>query len=320
MWQGNRGGVSREVAMIEIEGLTRKFGEVTAVDGLTLTIGEGEVFGLIGPNGAGKTTTVRMLACLISRTAGEARIGGHSIGDPAAARKIRSLIGLMPEEAGLYPDLSAARTLDFYGRLYQVPGTLRAERTERLLTLLRLWDRRDAPVKTFSKGMRQRLALARALIHDPPVLFLDEPTANLDPEGAKTVRDFLIELRNDKRTILLNTHHLEEASRVCDRVGVLANRLIAVGSPDELRRSGRGSSTVLRLAEVTGPVKQAAREAGSGDIEVAGNVLTVSVADPERDNPGLVRAIVDAGGQVQFVTESAPSLEEVYLKLIGDKR
>jgi ABC-2 type transport system ATP-binding protein len=320
MWQGNRGGVSREVAMIEIEGLTRKFGEVTAVDGLTLTIGEGEVFGLIGPNGAGKTTTVRMLACLISRTAGEARIGGHSIGDPAAARKIRSLIGLMPEEAGLYPDLSAARTLDFYGRLYQVPGTLRAERTERLLTLLRLWDRRDAPVKTFSKGMRQRLALARALIHDPPVLFLDEPTANLDPEGAKTVRDFLIELRNDKRTILLNTHHLEEASRVCDRVGVLANRLIAVGSPDELRRSGRGSTTVLRLAEVTGPVKQAAREAGSGDIEVAGNVLTVSVADPERDNPGLVRAIVDAGGQVQFVTESAPSLEEVYLKLIGDKR
>jgi ABC-2 type transport system ATP-binding protein len=320
MWQGNRGGVSREVAMIEIEGLTRKFGEVTAVDGLTLTIGEGEVFGLIGPNGAGKTTTVRMLACLISRTAGEARIGGHSIGDPAAARKIRSLIGLMPEEAGLYPDLSAARTLDFYGRLYQVPGTLRAERTERLLTLLRLWDRRDAPVKTFSKGMRQRLALARALIHDPPVLFLDEPTANLDPEGAKTVRDFLIELRNDKRTILLNTHHLEEASRVCDRVGVLANRLIAVGSPDELRRSGRGSTTVLRLAEVTGPVKQAAREAGSGDIEVAGNVLTVSVADPERDNPGLVRAIVDAGGQVQFVTESAPSLEEIYLKLIGDKR
>jgi ABC-2 type transport system ATP-binding protein len=320
MWQGNRGGVSREVAMIEIEGLTRKFGEVTAVDGLTLTIGEGEVFGLIGPNGAGKTTTVRMLACLISRTAGEARIGGHSIGDPAAARKIRSLIGLMPEEAGLYPDLSAARTLDFYGRLYQVPGTLRAERTERLLTLLRLWDRRDAPVKTFSKGMRQRLALARALIHDPPVLFLDEPTANLDPEGAKTVRDFLIELRNDKRTILLNTHHLEEASRVCDRVGVLANRLIAVGSPDELRRSGRGSTTVVRLAEVTGPVKQAAREAGSGDIEVAGNVLTVSVADPERDNPGLVRAIVDAGGQVQFVTESAPSLEEVYLKLIGDKR
>jgi ABC-2 type transport system ATP-binding protein len=306
--------------MIEIDGLSRKFGEVTAVDGLTLTIGEGEVFGLLGPNGAGKTTTVRMLACLISRTSGEARIGGHSIGDPAAARKIRSLIGLMPEEAGLYPDLSATRTLDFYGRLYQVPAARRAERTERLLTLLGLWDRRDAPVSTYSKGMRQRLALARALIHDPPVLFLDEPTANLDPEGAKTVRDFLIELRNDKRTILLNTHHLEEATRVCDRVGVLANRLIAVGSPGDLRRSLWGSATVLQLAHVTGPVTEAARKAGSGDVTVAGNVLTVPVRDPERDNPELVRAVVDAGGQVQFVTESAPSLEEVYLKLIGDKR
>ena len=306
--------------MIEIEGLTRRFGEVTAVDGLTLTIGEGEVFGLLGPNGAGKTTTVRMLACLISRTAGQARIGGYSIGDAGAARKIRSMIGLMPEEAGLYPDLSAVRTLDFYGRLNRVPGALRAERTERLLTLLGLWDRRNSPVKTYSKGMRQRLALARALIHDPPVLFLDEPTANLDPEGAKTVRDFLLELRKDNRTILLNTHHLEEANRVCDRVGVLANRLIAVGSPAELRRSLWGSATVVRLAEVTAPVEEAARKAGSGDVEVTGNVLTVSVADPKRDNPGLVRAIVDAGGQVEFVTESVPTLEEVYLKLIGDKQ
>ncbi len=306
--------------MIEIDGLTRRFGEVTAVDGLTLTIGEGEVFGLLGPNGAGKTTTIRMLACLISRTAGEARIGDYRIGDPAAARKIRSMIGLMPEEAGLYPDLSAVRTLDFYGRLYRLPATLRAERAERLLTLLGLWDRRNAPVKTFSKGMRQRLALARALIHDPPVLFLDEPTANLDPEGAKTVRDFLLELRRDKRTILLNTHHLEEASRVCDRVGVLANRLIAVGSPQQLRRSQRENATVVRLAEVTGPVREAARQAGRGDVEVAGNVLTVPVGDPEHDNPELVRAIVAAGGQVQFVTESAPSLEDVYLKLLGGRQ
>ena len=306
--------------MIEIEGLTRRFGEVTAVDGLTLTIGEGEVFGLLGPNGAGKTTTVRMLACLISRTAGQARIAGHCIGDAAAARKVRSLIGLMPEEPGLYPDLSAVKTLDFYGRLYRVPGAVRAERTERLLTLLGLWGRRDAQVKTYSKGMRQRLALARALIHDPPVLFLDEPTANLDPEGAKIVRDFLAELRNDKRTILLNTHLLEEANRICDRVGVLANRLVAVGSPTELRRSVWGSATVVRLAEVTGQVEEAARKAGSGDIGVAGNVLTVPVADPQRDNPELVRAIVEAGGQVQFVSESVPTLEEAYLRLIGGRR
>jgi ABC-2 type transport system ATP-binding protein len=306
--------------MIETEGLTRRFGDVTAVDGLTFTIGEGEVFGLLGPNGAGKTTTVRMLACLISRTAGQGRVAGYGIGDAGAARKIRGLIGLMPEEPGLYPDLSAARTLDFYGRLYQVPGASRADRIERLLTLLGLWDRRDAPVRTFSKGMKQRLAIARALVHDPPVLFLDEPTANLDPEGAKTVRDFLLELRRDHRTILLNTHHLEEADRVCDRVGVLDKRLIAVGSPAELRKSLWGSATAVRLAAVTAPVVEAARKAGPGSVEVTGTTLRVAVGDPERANPELVRAIVEAGGQVQFVTESVPTLEEVYLKLLGDKQ
>lgn len=129
---------------------------------------------------------MRMLTCLISHTSGEARVAGLSIGHPGDARKIRGLVGLLPEEAGLYPDLGAARTLDFFGRPYQVPRALRAERIEKLLTTLALWGRRDAPVRTFSKGMRQRLAIARALIHDPPVLFLDEPTANLDPEGAKT--------------------------------------------------------------------------------------------------------------------------------------
>ena len=221
--------------MIEIERLTRKFGDITAVDGLTLAIAEGEVFGLLGPNGAGKTTTIRMLAGLIGKTSGEARVAGCRVGDPAAARKLRSLVGLMPEEAGLYPDLSAARTLDFFGRLYQVPAGTRAERTERLLTLLDLWDRRDDRVRTYSKGMKQRLTIARALINDPPVLFLDEPTANLDPAGAKTVRDFLLGLKREKRTILLNTHQLAEAERVCDRVGIMQRKLITVGTPDGLR-------------------------------------------------------------------------------------
>jgi ABC-2 type transport system ATP-binding protein len=243
-----------------------------------------------------------------------------SIGNPADARKIRGLVGLLPEEAGLYPDLSAARTLDFFGRLYQVPKAVRAERIEKLLTMLGLWDRRDAPVRTFSKGMRQRLAIARALIHDPPVLLLDEPTANLDPEGAKTVRDFLLNLRQDKRTILLSTHHLEEADRICDRVGVLDTRLVAVGSPEELRRSLWGRATVVQLATITGAVVEAARKLGVGELTVSGNVLTVAAADPGRDNPELVRAIVEAGGQVRFVTEAIPTLEQVYLKLVGDKQ
>jgi ABC-2 type transport system ATP-binding protein len=320
--------------VIEIENLSRKFGDVTAVDGLSLTIAEGEVFGLLGPNGAGKTTTIRMLAGLIGKTSGEARVAGCRVGDQATARKLRGLIGLMPEEAGLYPDLSAARTLDFYGRLYQVNGGKRAERTEQLLTLLDLWDHRDARVRTFSKGMKQRLTIARALIHDPPVLFLDEPTANLDPAGAKTVRDFLLQLKQERRTILLNTHQLTEAERVCDRVGILHRKLIAVGTPDGLRGTvsastvsastgfaGTGSrhATAIQLAVVTEAVVEAARQASRADVAVSGNTLTVGVDKPERDNPELVKAIVAAGGEIQFVSGLVPTLEETYLKLLGDE-
>jgi ABC-2 type transport system ATP-binding protein len=334
--------------VITVDSLTRRFGDVTAVDSLTLTIGEGEVFGLLGPNGAGKTTTIRMLAGLIGKTAGDAWVAGCRVGDPATARQLRSLVGLMPEEAGLYPDLSAARTLDFYGRLYQVSAADRAERTERLLTMLDLWDRRDVRVRTFSKGMKQRLTIARALINDPPVLFLDEPTANLDPEGAKVVRDFLLRLRQEKRTILLNTHQLAEAERVCDRVGIMQTRLIAVGTPDALRSaSGDGATgdgatgdgatgdgaagaasaraTAVQLAVVTDAVVAAARNAmradpaatPRADVTVAGNTITVPVDKPESDNPGLIRAIVAAGGEIQFVTGIVPTLEETYLKLLS---
>jgi ABC-2 type transport system ATP-binding protein len=308
--------------VIETKCLTRTFGDVTAVDGITLTIAEGEVFGLLGPNGAGKTTTIRMLAGLIAATAGEARVAGCRVGDPAEARKLRGLIGLMPEEAGLYPDLSAARTLDFFGKLYQVPPEVRAERAERLLTFLDLWDRRDARVRTFSKGMKQRLTIARALIHDPPVLFLDEPTANLDPEGAKTVREFLLRLREEKRTILLNTHQLAEAERVCDRVGIMQTRLVAVGTPAELRSSASAEhATSIQVAMVTEAILAAARRAADGaEVTVAGNTISVPVGMPERDNPAIVREIVGAGGDVQFVTGIVPTLETAYLELLGGER
>jgi ABC-2 type transport system ATP-binding protein len=306
--------------VIEIENLTRKFGDVTAVDGLTLTIAEGEVFGLLGPNGAGKTTTIRMLAGLIGKTGGDAWVAGCRVGDPAAARKLRGLVGLMPEEAGLYPDLSAARTLDFYGRLYQVPSGMRAVRTEALLTMLDLWDRRDDRVRTFSKGMKQRLTIARALINDPSVLFLDEPTANLDPEGAKTVRDFLLKLKQEKRTILLNTHQLAEAERVCDRVGIMHTRLIAVGTPDGLRGSASTRATAVQLAVVTDAVVAAAKGVARTDVTISGNTITIPVGKPERDNPELVKAIVAAGGEIQFVSGMVPSLEETYLKLLGSEK
>ncbi|GAA1960478.1 ABC transporter ATP-binding protein [Kitasatospora viridis] len=306
--------------MIEIEELTRTFGTRTAVDRLTLTIGEGEVFALLGPNGAGKTTTVRMLGCLIGRTSGRAVVAGQRIGDPGADRRIRGLIGLLPEEPGLYPDLTAVQTLDYFGKLHQLPKRVRAERTEELLTRLGLWERRDSKAATYSKGMRQRLAIARALIHDPPVLFLDEPTANLDPEGARAVREFLLQLRAERRTIVLNTHDLAEAERVCDRVGVLRTRLVAVGSPAELRAQLHGSTTRIRLDAVTDPVLAAVRALHPEGVRADGDTITVAVADPVRENPELVAAVVAAGGRVQSVVPVTASLEEVYLELLGEEK
>jgi ABC-2 type transport system ATP-binding protein len=212
-----------------------------------------------------------------------------------------------------------------------VPAAARAERTERLLTMLGLWERRDARVRTFSKGMKQRLTIARALIHDPAVLFLDEPTANLDPEGAKTVRDFLLQLKREQRTILLNTHQLAEAERMCDRVGIMHTRLVAVGTPDGLRGAASRHATTVQLAVVTDAIVAAAREAAGtastataagaeADVTVDGNTITVAVDKPERDNPRLVRAIIDAGGDVQFVTGIVPTLEETYLKLLAAEK
>ncbi|HMF30977.1 MAG TPA: ABC transporter ATP-binding protein, partial [Candidatus Lokiarchaeia archaeon] len=210
--------------MIDIENLTKNYGTLTAVDDLTLHVEEGEVFGFLGPNGAGKTTTVRMLCCIIEKTSGSAQVGGFDIGNKIDHKKIRQIIGLLPENPGLYDELSAYKNLDFFGKLYKIPLATRQERIEALLKQMDLWAKKDIATGTFSKGMKQKLAIARALIHDPKVLFLDEPTASLDPEATKMVRDTILELKAEKRTIFLNTHMLDEADRICDRVGILKTK------------------------------------------------------------------------------------------------
>ena len=170
--------------MIETEGLTKKFGSLTAVDGVSFPVEEGDAFGFLGPNGAGKTTTGRIPCCLISTTSGEARIGGLDVSDETDSLKIRKMIGVVPDNVGLYEVLSAYKNLEIYGRLYGCTETRRRENIQRLLTMLGLWEKKDVAAGTFSKGMKQKLAIARALVHDPQVLFMDEPTANLDPVAA----------------------------------------------------------------------------------------------------------------------------------------
>jgi ABC-2 type transport system ATP-binding protein len=305
--------------VIETENLTKKFGELTAVDNLTLKVEKGEVFGFLGPNGAGKSTTVRMLCCLISKTSGKARVGDFDVDREEDRLKIRKMVGYLPGDVGLYENQSAYKNLDFYGKLYEVPSAEREERIKRLLQLLGIWERKEDAVAGFSKGMKQKLAIARALIHEPQLLFLDEPTANLDPLAAKTVRDFVLDLKKEKRTIFMNTHNLDEAERVCDRIAVLKTKLVGVGSPEDLERSVSSRKTVVHLESIGDSVLAAVKKLSKvKNVSTNENKLILDMDDPEKDNPQLVRTIVSAGGNIQYVTEERSTLEDVYLKLVGE--
>lgn len=304
------------IHLIDAENLTKKFGDLTAVDGLTFNVKEGEVFGFLGPNGAGKTTTVRMLCCLISKTSGEARIAGYDVNDPEDSLKIRKIIGLLPENVGLYDDLTAYKNLDFYGKLYECAEQERKENIKYFLKMLGLWDKRDVLVGTFSKGMKQKLAITRALIHDPEILFLDEPTANLDPESSKTVRDFILDLKKENKTIFLNTHNLDEAQRICDKIGIFNTSLRAIGTPKELEESVWGNKTVIQLEQVNNRILKALGELSLKNMVVNNNKLTIDVKNPEKENPIIVDAIVSSGGHVQYVTRLSPTLEDAYLKFV----
>jgi ABC-2 type transport system ATP-binding protein len=306
--------------MITVENLTKKFGEVTAVEGLTFQVEEGEVFGFLGPNGAGKTTTIRMLCCLISKTSGDARLADYEIGKAADSLQIRKMVGLVPDNVGLYSDLTAFENLDFYGKLYECPEGRRRENIERFLKMLELWERKDDRAGSFSKGMKQKLALARALVHEPKILFMDEPTANLDPESAKTVRDFILELKKQGRTIFLNTHNLNEAQRVCDRIGILKTKLLRIGSPEQLRESLTRPKTEIRLAQVNEALVSTLRKVIPNKIEVAGDKLIIDVTDPDKENPTIIAAITSIGGQVREVTQQVPTLEDVYLQIVKETK
>jgi ABC-2 type transport system ATP-binding protein len=305
--------------MIEVNNLTKKFGDVTAVDGLSFHVDKGEIFGLLGPNGAGKTTTIRMLCCLISQTSGEAKIDGYQIGDTANSLKIRKIIGLVPDNVGLYEELSVYENLDYYGKLYECTERQRKESIEYFLKILGLWDKRNLAVGDFSKGMKQKVAIARALIHNPKLLFLDEPTVNLDPEYSKVVRDIIIGLKKEGKTIFLNTHNLDEAQRICDRIGILKTKLLAINTPGQLEKSFSGNKFVIQLKEVNESIIDAVKNLKPKNLTVEGNKIIIDI-DPQKENPDFVKAIVSAGGYIQFVTEPNPDLEETYLKIVEETR
>lgn len=301
---------------IETVGLTRAFGERIAVDDLTLQVPAGSVFGFIGPNGAGKTTTVRLLTALIGTTSGTATVAGHRLGDENDA--VHRSTGILTETPGLYERLSAWQNLIFFAQLYDLDATRAAQQVERYLRMLDLWERRHDDVGSLSKGMRQKLAIARALLHEPSVLFLDEPTANLDPEVARTVRDFIKELRDGGRTIFLTTHNLTEVDELCDLICIFRQRLLRLDSPANLRNELFGNGTLIRLAD--GPHRwiQTVRELPFvSSVEAENGALLIRLNNPEEQNPFILERLVSSGARIQYVEPVRPSLEDVYLRLVG---
>ena len=303
--------------MIQTKDLTKRFGTFTAVRGLDLSVGEGELLALLGPNGAGKTTTVRMLAAILKPSEGRASVAGFDV--VRDAQQVRHAVGLLTEFQGLYLRMKALEYLDFFGELQEMPRRLRNERAELLLRRFELWDARDKRLGEYSKGMRQKLALIRAMLHDPAVLFLDEPTSAMDPHSAKLVRDSIADLQRDGRTIVMCTHNLNEAELLADRIAIIRRgEIIALGTPQRLKASLLGDPLLeLRFA---GPldgllplVQQTVGIESSGE-----DWVRFHAEHPSTTNPTLVARLAQAGAQVVTLSEVPRSLEEVYLKIVSD--
>jgi ABC-2 type transport system ATP-binding protein len=319
--------------VITADGLGRKFGDRWAVRDLNVNIEPGEVFGLLGPNGAGKTTTMRMLSSLIAPTEGRATVCGFDVAE--RPDEVRRRVGILTEPAGLYDNLSAQRNLEFFAKMYDLDSRRTQQQIERYLKLFGLWERRKDPAGTFSRGMKQKLSLARSLLHEPPVVILDEPTSALDPEGAKLVRDAILSLQGEGRTIILCTHNLHEAGDLCGRVGIVKRALIKVGTPRELQQALYGQQIEIRITNplwdlgdhtnfdgklgstMNDYAVMVSQMQGVGDVGVAGTRLLVSMLDPEEFTPHIVRKLVEHGADIARVAEIEHTLERAYLDLVA---
>ena len=303
---------------IRTEHLSRNFGAVQAVNDLSLEVPAGIVFGFLGANGAGKTTTIHLLLGLLEPTAGQATVLGFD--SRAQANQIRARAGALLEFNGLYERMSAEDNLELYGRIYHMSAADRRARTKELLVHLDLWDRRKDQVGKWSRGMKQKLAVARALFHRPPLIFLDEPTSGFDPVAAAALRDDLAGLvKREGATVFLNTHNLAEAEKLCSLVGVIRKgKLLALGNPDELRFKQGGQQAEIVGRGFSDDLLELLRERPEvASAEVQNGHLVLGLNGDSEVGP-LVSLIVRHGGEVEEVRKGAASLEDVFLTLMEE--
>jgi len=303
--------------MIETQDLSKRFNDFWAVDGVTLSVRPGQILALLGQNGAGKTTTVRMLTALLGPTRGTAHVAGYDVAHDGD--KVRAAVGVLTEQHGLYLRMTGSEYLDFFGQIYRLDATARSRRSKYLLEYFGLADAAGRSIGEYSKGMRQKLALARALMHEPAVLLLDEPTSAMDPESAKLVRDEIARLRSSQRTIVICTHNLAEAEALADIIAIIyKGRILLSGALEELKQS------VLGLAEYEAILS--ARWNGEGfDVPQGVSMMARSesgmrfrVENPRESNPQLMRELSSKNAPVVAFQEVPRSLEQVYLKVMAD--
>jgi ABC-2 type transport system ATP-binding protein len=303
--------------MIETHDLTKEFDDFLAVDRVNLRVGSGEVLAVLGPNGAGKTTTVRMMTSILAPTRGTARIAGYDVVRDAA--KVRASVGVLTEQHGLYERMKAVEYLDFFGEIYHLDKTLRRQRANDLLKRFGLDEASQRRVGDYSKGMKQKLALVRALLHHPPVLLLDEPTSAMDPQSAKQVRDAIIDLQQDERTFLITTHNLTEAQALANKIAIIRHgRIIAQGTMTELAQQ-MGAEIRIEL-RANGSLKVVEKDIGElvKITETGDGWLQYNTPDPTQTNPVLMRKLVELGVEVVSLIPLTQSLEDIYLKIMQE--
>jgi daunorubicin resistance ABC transporter ATP-binding subunit len=302
-------------AAVEIVDLCKTFGAFQAVVQLSLTVCQGEIFGLLGPNGSGKTTTINMLSGLSVPTSGSVRVLGYDIRHDL--RQIRKLLGAVAQETALYEELSAWANLDFHADLFGIPRREKKERITRMLELVQLLDRKDSRVGTFSGGMKRRLALGREVLHEPQLLYLDEPTLGVDIQSRRAIWDYILALGKQGKTVLLTTNYLEEAQELCDRLAIIDHgKLIAVDTPTHLKQTYGGSVVQIEMTQPIAALDDLRVLPGVKDVAQQGAALTITTLGDGASLPQIIN-LLSREGELRQIEVRQPTLDEVFLRLTG---